>query len=61
MISDSTDYKKIIEKYSDYSDIKNILENKKDFFENINNKYSEAYDCYIIYKDFDLIEFISFK
>ena len=44
-----------------YSDIKNILENKKDFFENINNKYSEAYDCYIIYKDFDLIEFISFE
>lgn len=61
VISDSTDYKNIIEKYSDYSDIKNILENKKDFFEDINNKYSEAYDCYIIYKDFDLIEFISFE
>lgn len=59
VISDSTDYKNIIEKYSDYSDIKNILENKKDFFEDINNKYSEAYDCYIVYKDFDLVEFLS--
>ncbi len=58
VISDSADYKNIIEKHSDYSDIKNILENKEDFFSNINNKYSDAYDCYIVYKDFDLVEFI---
>lgn len=59
VISDSTDYKNIVEKHSDYSDIKNILENKKDFFASANNKYSKAYDCYIIYKNFDLIEFFS--
>ncbi len=59
VISDSTDYKNIIEKHSDYSDIKNILENKEDFFASANNKYSKAYDCYIIYKNFDLIEFFS--
>ena len=52
-------YKNILEKHTDYSDIKNILENNKDFFTEINNKYSDAYDCYIIYKDFDLVEFIS--
>lgn len=59
VVSDSTDYKNILEKHTDYSDIKNILENNKDFFTEINNKYSDAYDCYIIYKDFDLVEFIS--
>ncbi len=58
VISNPTDYKNIIEKHSDYSDIKNILENKKDFFNDINNKYSEAYECYIVYKNFDLVEFI---
>lgn len=61
VVSDSTDYKNILEKHSDYLDIKNILENNKDFFTKINNKYSDAYDCYIIYKDFDLIEFFSYE
>jgi hydroxymethylpyrimidine pyrophosphatase-like HAD family hydrolase len=59
VVSDSRDYNNILKIYTDPSDIKNILENYNDFFKDIHNEYSESYDCYIVYKNYDLIEFIS--
>lgn len=49
----------ILKKYNNTSDIKNILDNYNEFFDNTKREYTESYECYIIYKNYDLVEFIS--
>lgn len=59
VVVDSTDYNNILEEHTDNADIKNILVNYSAFFQNAENTYNHAYECYIVYKDYDLVEFIS--
>lgn len=58
VVADSSN-NSILKKYSDTSDITNILDNYNEFFDNTKREYSESYECYIIYKNYDLVEFIS--
>lgn len=59
VVVDSADYSKVFESYDTQADIERILKNYNDFFENTTKKHAHSYECYIMYKDYDLVEFIS--
>lgn len=58
VVADSSN-NSILKEYNNVSDIKNILENYNEFFDSTKREYSESYECYIIYKNYDLVESIS--